>query len=133
MSDENPTNSLDVADVKTEREFRNMLNLDCAIVYLLVTWSGPERVSRGVVFEALREIGKEGTPVFRIDCSDNQTTYVEQWLIEQTENPYELYSSGYGETLLLKNGQLIDFIKYPAKLGYEKTKEKLLNWKKYCH
>ena len=65
MSDENPTNSLDVADVKTEREFRNMLNLDCAIVYLLVTWSGPERVSRGVVFEALREIGKEGTPVFR--------------------------------------------------------------------
>ena len=129
MLEENPNDVPTITEVTTEEEFKNVLKLYRAIVYILVTWSGPERISRSAVFKALGEIKIVGTPVFKIDCS-RETNYVEQWLVEQGYGQQDLCYGGWGETLLLENGKLIDFIKNPAGLGYESIKHKLAGWEK---
>jgi len=36
--------------------------------------------------------------------------------------------NGYGETLLVNYGKVINHIKYPGELGIEKTKMKIKRW-----
>lgn len=105
-----------------------MLTLDKAIVYLLVDWSGPERVSRSIVYKVLNEVNKSDIPTFQIDCSDQTKQYVVTWLEAQGKNQHELYYGGYGETLLVAKSTIKDYIKNPGQLGLEKVREKLIEW-----
>ena len=109
-------------------DFKCIMSLEKAIIYLLVNWSGPERISRYVIYKTLNELQKERTPVFKIDCSDQKKMYVVDWLAEQEENQSKLYFGGWGETLLVNKGMVIDTIKNPALIGYEKTREILREW-----
>lgn len=127
---DNLAKTINSISVTTEQQFLDLLKRKRVIVYILVNWSGPERISRYNVFRALSNIGNSGTPVFIIDCSDQNNKYVETWLSDQKRNG--LYYGGFGETLLIDKGNLIDHIKNPGQLGQEQTKEKLIEWKKYC-
>ena len=119
----------DFKNIVPQTDFVELLSLKYVIIYLLVEWSGSERISRSYVFEALKELGEEGTPAFIIDCSEQTNGYVDTWLTAQKESRTGFCTGGYGETLLISSGNIIDFIKNPGKLGSEKTKQKLTEWK----
>ncbi len=91
-----------IKDLPNQQDFLDVLKLDKAIIYLLVDWSGQERQSRKVVFQTLNELDKHGTPVFKINCSDQTKKYIVDWLIEQRQNIKDFYYGGFGETLLLE-------------------------------
>ena len=116
-------------ELESQQEFLDTIMLNKSIIYLLVDWSGQERMSRAVVYKTLNDLNEGGTPVFQIDCSDQTKKYVVEWLIAQQDNKQDFYYGGYGETLLVEKGKIIDFITYPGQLGLEKTKEKLTEWK----
>lgn len=126
---DNLENSSGLIDLTTEVDFSEAIKRDRVIIYFLVDWSGPERASRYTVYKALNDINKTGTPVFKVDCSDQTKKYVVDWLIEQRENKKNLYYGGRGETLLISKGDIVDFLGNPGQLGYEKTKQKLEEWK----
>ncbi len=126
---DNLENSSGLIDLATEYDFFKVIKQDRVIIYFLVDWSGPERISRYTVYKALNDINKTGTPVFKIDCSDQTKKYVVDWLIGQRENKKHFYYGGWGETLLISKGDIVDFLSNPGQLGYEKTKQKLEEWK----
>jgi len=115
-------------DLPSKESFLDILKLDKVIIYLLVEWSGPERVSRAIVFNVLNELDRKNTPVFKIDCSDQKKEWFIDWLIEQRQEKNDLYHGGWGETLLIEKGIITDFIKNPGRLGLDKTKDKLKEW-----
>lgn len=119
------SNSL--VELGNKRDFLKVLKFEKAIVYLLVDWSGPERVSRYQVYKILKDT-KGSIPIFKIDCSDPSKKYVEDWLIGQRRNMKDFYYGGWGETLLISKGQIIDFIQNPGRLGVDETKKKIHNW-----
>jgi len=128
-----PINDLEqiigIKELVTQQDFLDVLTLEWAIIYMQVEWSGPERSSRSCVYNALNEIGVAGTPVFKIECSDQTKRYIVDWLIEQKRDKADIYYGGSGETLLLNKGNIIEHIRYPAGIGYAGTKEKLMKWK----
>jgi hypothetical protein len=115
-------------DLPSQQSFLDVLALDKAIVYLLVDWSGPERASRQSIYKAFDELGKIEIPAFILDCSDPTNEYVTDWLMAQRDKRSDFNYGGLGETLLIAKGDIIDFIKYPVRLGLQKTKEKLREW-----
>ena len=117
-----------LVEVCTIQDFWSALQLDRAIIYLEVNWSGPERLSCYNVFRALSEINKDETALFKVDCSNQTKDYVINWLLSQKENQEGLYFGGWGETLLLEKGNIVDFIKNPGQSGLAQTKLKLLEW-----
>ena len=120
-----------IKELVTEQEFIDVLKLDKVIIYMLVDWSGPERISRYLVYQVLTDLGpEEGTPVFKIDCSDQTKEYIVHWLVKQRESNKEWYYGGWGETLFLNLGNIVDYIGNPAKIGRMKTEKKLAEWKK---
>jgi len=46
----------------------------------------------------------------------------------QPSSLQDFYFNGYGETLLINYGQVVDYIRYPGQLGVEKTKLKIEHW-----
>ena len=112
----------------TQKDFFDILKIHKAIIYFLVDWSGQERISRSIINQALNEFDKLEIPIFKVDCSDQSKDYLINWLIEQQGNKKDFYYGGYGETLLIENGEIADFIKYPGQLGLVKTKEILKKW-----
>lgn len=44
-----------LTDLPSQESFLDILKLDKAMIYLLVDWSGPERVSRYNIYKALNE------------------------------------------------------------------------------
>ena len=115
-------------DLSTNQDFLEVLKLDRAIIYMLVDWSLPERISRHNVYKALNQLDKKKISLFKINCSNQRKDYVVDWLIRQKENQRDLYYGGCGETLLIDKGNIVDFIKNPGKLGQRQTKVKLLQW-----
>ena len=107
-----------------------MLLMPKAIVYILVNWSGQERNSRSIVYNVLDTLKITDIPIFKIDCSEQDKRYVEDWLDSLAKDMKMFYSNGYGETLLLSHGSVIDFIKYPGNIGMEKTRMKIEDWTK---
>jgi hypothetical protein len=118
-----------LSELSTPQDLEDVLKLDKAIIYFLVDWSGPERLSRYAVYSVLNELKNEGTPVFKIDCSDQKKKYVEDWLTGQRESKRDFYYGGWGETILISKGQIIDVIANPSQVGLIKTKEKIKEWK----
>jgi len=119
------------------RKFENILTTDAfleaitlprAIVYFQVDWSGPERLSRLFVKRAIASLDVKMTPVFRIDCSNATGGFIESWFESQSKEIIGLLYGGWGETLLLSYGNILDFISYPAALGYENTRQKIEGW-----
>ncbi|MES2622291.1 MAG: hypothetical protein V4615_15680 [Bacteroidota bacterium] len=110
------------------QEFQEMLNLEKAIVYLYVGWSGQEIASRKIVYTILNELETDGVSVFQIDLDTAMNTFGE-WLVEQHKRRPEDIYGGYGETILVSKGNVIDFVKYPPQLGPDKMKEKIIEWK----
>ena len=116
-----------IIEIKTEEEFNQLLKRSKAILYFHVNWAAQELMSRRLVNKALWEIGVLRFPVFKIDASD-RILFLENWIEKQKNmQPYFIYG-GLGETVLLENGVISDFIKYPAQLGLEKIKEKIKSW-----
>lgn len=63
-----------------------------------------------------------------VDTSAQEQEYLVTWSkVQKTQELYFPYG-GLGETVLLNNGEVIDFIRYPAGLGYEKMHEKIKSW-----
>ena len=116
-----------VVDIHTQNDFLNVLKLDKAIIYLLVNWSGPERISRYYVYKAFNDLDKTGVFIFKIDCSDEEKKYIEDWLIGQREKQ-DFYFGGWGETLLIEKGEIADFIRNPGQKKKKKTKKKIKEW-----
>ena len=115
--------------IYSEQQFNDVLYLPKAIIYLLVDWSGQERVSRSVILRVLNEIkGVQDVPIFKINCTDQQQKFVQAWLVSQSENMKQFYYGGYGETLLIKKGTVADFIADPGKIGVADAKEKIEKW-----
>jgi len=108
-------------------DFELLLKLNLAIIYLLVDWSGPERLSRQIVFNIFSRFKNMETPILILNCTGRKK-YIEDWLIEQQKLLGNLKFGGWGETALISKGQIIDFIVNPAKLGNEKTEVKILEW-----
>lgn len=117
-----------VIELVSLQDFENIIKLDKAIIYLQVNWSGPERLSRFTFFSAINKLKNEGIPIFIIDCSDQKKEYVKDWLINQRENRSQFYYGGWGETILISKGEIIDFIANPAKIGIEKTQIRVNEW-----
>lgn len=104
--------------------------MDSVIIYLFVDWSGPEILSRYYVYRALNELDKEGIPIFKFDCTDqNKMKHVEDWLTGQRESKQHFYFGGWGETVFVEKGEIIDFIANPGQLGLDLTIEKIKKWK----
>lgn len=120
-----------VKTITTSDDFFTAINLPRIIIYLLVEWSGPERVSRSIVLKVINNIDLKGIPVYKIDCSNLNVKYVEDWMAVQAKGNAEFIYGGWGETLLVGNNKLLDFIQWPFKLGYEATKEKIEGWLNY--
>jgi len=114
-------------EVDSEAKFNRLLVLPKAIVYVQVNWSDPEKVSRQIVSKVLTEIGSFKTPVFKIDSSDPNLPFIDTWLINQRQVVNGFNYGGWGETLLIENGNITAFIG-PAKSGFEKTKEIINSW-----
>src|SRR5688572_3914538 len=121
--------SVSMIEIESEQEFSRLMELPKAIIYFQVHWSGPERVSRSIINKVLSEITLINTPIFKIDCSE-RLEYVENWISNHAKNIQHLIYGGWGETVLIENGKVTDFISYPAKVGTEKTKEKMESWLK---
>lgn len=116
-----------IIEIKTEDEFNQLLKRSKAILYFHVTWAIQERMSRRLVNLALWELGLLRIPVFKIDASE-PILFLETWSDTQKKvSPYFIYG-GSGETVLLENSIITNFIRYPAQLGLEKLKVKLKSW-----
>ena len=118
----------ELGTISSEQEFSEVLRLPKAIMYFLVDWSGPERISRPAIYRVISEINLNKTPFFKVDCSDQRQEYIMKWLTTQPRLFNDSYHGGWGETLLLKNGFIVDYIKYPGKLGLDKTRAIIENW-----
>ena len=121
-------NAADIPSISSEQEFMAVCDLPKTIIYILVDGSEQERQSRQVFAEALRQTNMHGVPVYTIDCSNQQLDYFENWLIAQTHHVHLFYTGGYGEILFVENGEVTDFINFPAKAGVEATKAKIGSW-----
>lgn len=124
--------SIGFTEIFNRGEFKNMLTLDYAIVYISVDWSGSERISRYTVYKALYELGIKQIPLFKIDCSAQENRYVEDWLIQQRESLSHFYFGGNGEMLFVVRGKILDFIGNPGLKEWRGTKETLEQWINLC-
>jgi hypothetical protein len=121
-------NAAEIPYISSEHEFAEVCQLPKAIIYIQVDWSEQERLSRQIFQDVLAVIDRNGVPVFKIDCSSQQQEYFENWLIVQKQHVHLFYSGGYGEILLVQNGEVADFINFPGKSGFEETKAKIQSW-----
>lgn len=124
--------SIGFTEISDREEFENMLKLDCAIIYILVDWSGPERISRYAVYKAIHELDRKQIPLYRINCSAQGNNYSEEWLTKQKEAHRNFCYGGYGETLLIVRGKVLDFIGNPGKEKPDHITEKLNEWIALC-
>ncbi len=56
-----------LTELATAEDFNHILTYEKAIIYLFVDWSGPERISRYMIYKILNEMEESGTPTFKID------------------------------------------------------------------
>lgn len=124
--------SIGFTEISSREEFEDLLKLDHAIIYILVDWSGSERISRYAVYKALYELDIKQIPLFKIDCSAQENRYVEDWLIQQRESLSHFYFGGNGETLFVVRGKILDFIGNPGLKESHSIKEKLEQWINLC-
>lgn len=124
--------SIGFTEISNREEFENMLKRDHAIIYILVEWSGPERISRYTVYKALYELDRKQIPLYRINCSAQENSYVEEWLTRQKEAYRNFYFGGWGETLFVVRGKILDFIGNPGKEKPGHITEKLKEWIALC-
>jgi hypothetical protein len=125
---EHPGQTYHITAISTEKDLERVLQLPKAIIYIQVSSSPHERASRNVVFDALQAAELHNIPVFKIDCTNHQQDFFENWLILQSHHVHLFYYGGYGETLLVQDGLVTGFINYPAKTGLEKTREAIAEW-----
>lgn len=110
----------------TDDDFAKLLACGKAIVYLLVSWSGPERQSRKLFYESLGYSGNNNCPVFELDCDLHQT-YVVEWFLNHNSDVVRLYGDGWGSILFVQSGKVVDYIKYPFAQQAE-LRQKLQLW-----
>jgi hypothetical protein len=114
-----------IIQLNSREDFIYFLNSKIAILYLLVEWSGTERMSRYFVYKLFDELNIK---FYMIDCSEQNQEYIETWLKEQKVTNKDFYYGGNGETLLVSNGSIIDYIRYPMAIGLDKLELKIREW-----
>ena len=117
-----------IKQIVNKEDLDQMLKLAKTIIYISVNWSGQERMSRHVVNQVFDDLNVDEIPVFEIDCLGQENKYVKDWINSQSSSIQRSYLNGYGETLLVNYGKVINHIKYPGELGIEKTKMKIKRW-----
>ena len=117
-----------IKQIVNKEDLDQMLKLAKTIIYISVNWSGQERMSRHVVNQVFDDLNVDEIPVFEIDCLGKENKYVKDWINSQSSSIQRSYLNGYGETLLVNYGKVINHIKYPGELGIEKTKMKIKRW-----
>ena len=100
-------------------DLQTLVKKDKVLVYIMVDWSGPERISRNVCFTAISNLKIRNGIIIEPD----KYPIFEQWYRKQNFVP-----GGYGELLWVKNGNIIDYLKFPGNLGIESTKDKISSW-----
>jgi hypothetical protein len=118
----------ELKEIADEQSFNEMIKFPRTIIYISVNWSGYERISRYIINSVLNGFKAIEIPIFKIDCTEQEKRYVEVWLKNQSASAQYYYSNGYGETLLVEHGQIVDVIRYPGELGIEKTRSKIEQW-----
>ena len=121
--------TIGIIEITKEEEFLKIIQLNKAILYLEVDWSGTEKISRHYVLKALNEMHKTGISVYKIDCSNEKKKYLVDWLVVQREINKDFIYGGCGETILISCGKIIDFILNPGRFGQANTITKLNEWK----
>jgi len=116
-----------ITEIKSEEEFTQLLQLPKAILYINAEWSIHARFSWSVVSATLRNNQEFTIPAFKLDASE-QLPYFENWLTEQKNIKPDFIYGGWGETVLIEQGNITDFISRPSKLGSEKTTEMFKSW-----
>jgi hypothetical protein len=124
----NLEDKIGIKEITSENEFNDVIGKKKIILYLLVDWSGPERMSRYAVYQSLNDLKIIDIEIFKIDCSDQSKLYVHHWMNNQSDKLRNIYLGGNGETFLIENGKVTDFMKHPFNVGIEKTKETLQKW-----
>lgn len=115
-------------EILSEQDFLQMLNLPKAILYISVNWSVYERVSRAVILKVLVQLQDASVPIYNVDCSEQNNKYVEEWLNIQATPMQHMYSNGYGETILIEFGRVVNYIKNPGTTGIENAKTQIEGW-----
>lgn len=125
--------SVGVFEIKTPEEFADFLKFEKAILYLQVDWSGYEHMSRGLIYDLLIEmnqnaVSNKSIPVFKLDCTGETSINIRNWFDSSRYIRKRIYSFGYGELLLVRNGVIITCIEYPADRGKEQVKSIWNSW-----
>jgi len=97
--------------LKILKEFYNLIKLFCILPLI---GQVKKEYQDTLFFSIFIEFNNKETPVYIIDCSDQNKKYIKDWLIRQRENNNHLYYGGWAETLLIKNGEITDYIPNPA-------------------
>jgi hypothetical protein len=114
-------------DITTIDDFNQFLILKIAILWFHVNWSGTSLFTQ----KRFLEFQPPQIPVYKIDCSEQNLTYVEEWLSTQSKvnfNAMDLYTEGNGELALIKSGAIDDYILRPNMLSVAALEMKLKNW-----
>mgnify|MGYP001194420566 FL=1 len=101
---ERPVQTCQITAISSEKDLETVLELPKAIIYIQVR-SAHEPASRKVVYEALQTINLQNIPVFKIDCTNHQQDFFENWLILQSHHVHLFYYGGYGERCWCKTGR----------------------------
>ncbi len=111
-------------EISSKEEFEEVISVPKAIIYFLVDWSLEERVARNIFTKILSENVSGTHLVFMVNVSDDKP-YVCEWLEKQ--NP-KIILRGGGEIVLIRNGNVVDFIRQMCYPGVETNTGKINKW-----
>ena len=97
------------------------------IIYFLVDWSGPERLARHKVFNAIEKIDNE-IVIYFIDGTDQNFDFIEQVSKRLGEDLKIQYAGGHGTISFLRESEILDEIKFPHTLEETKIENTLNKW-----
>jgi hypothetical protein len=117
--------------LNTDKSFNEMLQSDHGLIYVSFDWSGQEQASRHQVYTILIQLGFDKCWLLKPDllANDKSLSMINDWLLAQMSGTSKLRIGGYGELLFIDKGKVVEFIRYPAELGFQKTQDKIEKWK----
>lgn len=110
-------------------QFRSVLSVECAVLFIDVSWSIQCRQSRRTVREWAATWNDEQFAVmfYRVDLSGQEGTlwdFLRVWLESQSLPAGELMYGGYGEVVWLRRGSAVDHVQYAATRGKAELMER---------
>jgi hypothetical protein len=95
--------------IETSADFEMLLDLEKAIVFIFLEWSGSAHLSKRVVIEWENQT-KLIIPLFEINPEDSDEC--SKWVYEN-----DIHGHGYGSIVWLEKGKFLEFEKDAGKSG----------------